>query len=228
MHSKRLCSSLKWPSRPANSSNSVARQPCQSPFAPPTARSTPRRTWFSNSGRFTVHADAVRADFLGESFAVIGERGFGGGVAFDDEVGVGQHGFQFAQNNFESRPTWRNKFRSSAKSFQPKHPSVQSKQNAPSSTKHSLATRNREIAIHTHICNKRFSGATAPRLGRVTCWAVQFENSRGGIRRSFLAAEPRKDSDDILKRTTWASRFFHRETSGQFLAQAYRPHEIQR
>jgi hypothetical protein len=120
------------------------------------------------------------------------------------------------------------KFRSSAKSFQPKHPSVQSKHNAPSPTKHSLATRNREIAIHTHICNKRFSGATALRLGKVTCWAVQFENSRGGICRSFRAAEPRKDSDDILKRTTWDSRFFHRETSGQFLAQAYRPHEIQR
>src|SRR5882672_4988832 len=109
------------------------------------------------------------------------------------------------------------KFRSSAKPFQPKHPSVQSKQNAPSPTKHSLATRNREIAIHSHICKKRFSGATALLLGKVTCWGVQFENSRGGIRRSFRAAEPRKDSDDILKRTTWAPDFSIAKQADNFL-----------
>jgi len=36
---------------------------------------------FNEAGRNTVHAYAMRADFLGESFAEIGERGFGGGIS---------------------------------------------------------------------------------------------------------------------------------------------------
>jgi hypothetical protein len=63
-------------------------------------------------------------------------------VAFDDEVVVGQNGFQFEQNVFKARPTWRKEFRSSLKPIQSNCPRTQSKQNAPSTTKVSLATRN--------------------------------------------------------------------------------------
>jgi len=41
-------------------------------------------------------------------------------VAFDDEVGVGQRDFQFGQNVFTARPTWKKLSAKSVKSFQPK------------------------------------------------------------------------------------------------------------
>ena len=88
-------------------------------------------------------------------------------VAFDDEVGVGQNGFQFGQNVFKPRPTWRKKFRSPANSFQSNRPRAQSKQNAPSTTKLSLATRNREIEIHiqsTAIRNRAIADNRATRI----------------------------------------------------------------
>jgi hypothetical protein len=43
-------------------------------------------------------------------------------VAFDDEVGVGQNGFQFGQKSFQSPANLEKNFCSSAKSFQSKPP----------------------------------------------------------------------------------------------------------
>ena len=37
--------------------------------------------------------------------AFVAERLFGVNVAFDGEVGVGQSGFQFVENDFKARPT---------------------------------------------------------------------------------------------------------------------------
>src|SRR5437667_2663224 len=41
-------------------------------------------------------------------------------VGFDDEVGIGQRDFQFGQNVFTARPTWKTLSANSVKSFQPK------------------------------------------------------------------------------------------------------------
>ena len=119
-------------------------------------------------------------------------------VAFDDEVGVGQNGFQFGQNVFKPRPTWRKKFRSPANSFQSNRPRAQSKQNAPSTTKLSLATRNREIEIHiqsTAIRNRAI--AADNRATRIFIRATAAVSREIGIYSQEIATYIREIAADI-------------------------------